>query len=66
MTKLQATMTIAFALSILVFVFAGQATIGSFILAAAMFASVTTVLHGLALETRLKQVADKGLDQNWS
>lgn len=63
MTKLQATMTVVFALSILVFAFTGQAKIGSLILAAAMFASVTTVLHGLAQETRFKQTAGEGFDK---
>ena len=66
MTKLQAIMTVAFALGILIFAFAGLAKIGSLILAAAMFASVATVLHGLALESRLKQAAGKGFDQDWS
>ena len=64
MTKLQAIMTVIFALGILVFAFTGQAKIGSLILAAAMFASVTTVLHGLALETRFKQTAGEGFDKN--
>ena len=64
MTKLQAVMTVIFALSILVFAFTGQAKIGSLILAAAMFASVTTVLHGLALETRFKQSASEGFDKD--
>ena len=64
MTKIQATMTVVFALSILIFAFTGQAKIGSLILAAAMFASVTTVLHGLALETRFKQTAGEGFDND--
>lgn len=63
MTKLQAVMTVAFALSILVFAFSGQAKFGALILAAAMFASVTTVLHGLALESRFKQRAGEGFDR---
>ena len=64
MTKLQATMTVVFALSILVFAFTGQAKIGSLILATAMFASVATVLHGLALEARTKQTVEDGFDHN--
>ena len=64
MTKLQAIMTVAFALSILVFAFTGQAKIGSLILAAAMFASVATVLHGLALEKRFKQTVEDGFDHD--
>ncbi|MEP3232160.1 MAG: hypothetical protein ABJN04_06750 [Hyphomicrobiales bacterium] len=64
MTKLQAIMTVTFALGILIFAFTGQAKIGSLILAAAMFASVTTVLHGLALETRIKQTAGEGFNKN--
>lgn len=64
MTKLQAIMTVVFALSILVFAFTGQAKIGSLILAAAMFASVTTVLHGLALETRFKQTSHEGFERD--
>lgn len=64
MTKLQAIMTVVFALSILAFAFTGQAKIGSLILAAAMIASVTTVLHGLALETRFKQTSNEGFDRD--
>jgi len=57
-------MTVVFALSILVFAFTGQAKIGSLILAAAMFASVTTVLHGLAQETRFKQTVEDGFNRD--
>ena len=64
MTKLQAIMTVVFALGILVFAFTEQAKIGSLILAAAMFASVTTVLQGLALEARTKQTFEDGFDHN--
>jgi len=62
MTKLQAILTVAFALCILVFAFTGQAKIGALILAAAMIASVTTVLHGLAQESRFKKTTYQGFD----